>query len=83
MTKSVEAMLRDCGPGQGVSVARYLPYWDVVARRSSKGTIEYIVTDSTLEKPLRVYGPTTETDARQWARTTSLLFLTITGSLIT
>lgn len=80
--ESVDTLLRRCGPNQGVSIAHYLPYWDVVVRRNEAGKLEYIVTDSSTLKPHRVYGPTTQADADQWAMTTALLFMTVKGSLI-
>jgi hypothetical protein len=77
--ESMERVLAGLSPGQGVSILRLPPYWDVVARiKVGTGHVrEYVVTDSSLKdrKPQVVHGPVkTEEEAAEWARSTRLLW---------
>jgi hypothetical protein len=78
------ATWRDLRPGQAISIARYAPYWEVCEVKTDRGTRAYIVVDTAAvpdHKPVKVYGPTTRADAIEWARMTSLLFLSTHGGV--
>lgn len=63
-------LARQAPSGTGVSIMRFRPYWDVVARIGANGKLEYIVTDCSVRdrKPQKVHGPVGRDAAVTWAK---------------